>query len=184
MNNTRGKRLNPTITTYTGRTFNLLEPDPDDICIEDIAHALSNLCRFTGHVRRFYSVAQHSHVVSRLVPHDIAFMALMHDASEAYISDISTPLKHQLHDYKQIETRIELAINVKFNLGAETETKRLIKQADLIALATERRDLMPRVEEEDEWTPLKDVRPMREALHPVDPDTAKALFMQRAWELM
>lgn len=175
--------MNPTITTYTGRTFNLLEPDPDEICIEDIAHALSNLCRFTGHVRRFYSVAQHSHIVSRLVPSDIAFMALMHDASEAYIADISTPLKHQLHDYKQIETRIELAIQVKFNLNAEGATKRLIKQADLIALATERRDLMPRVEG-DEWDLLNGIRPMRDALHPVDPDTAKALFMQRAWELM
>jgi len=89
MNSTR---IGDWIETYTGKQFYPLDPYPEDIDVRDIAHALSNLCRFTGHCRAFYSVAEHSIYVSTHVPKTMALQALFHDAPEAYIADISGPL--------------------------------------------------------------------------------------------
>src|ERR1700691_1787676 len=82
----------PYIETFTGKTFSFLAPQPEDICIEDIAHATSMLCRFTGHCKYFYSVAEHCVAVSRLcsVRNDIA--GLLHDSAEAYVNDMNSPL--------------------------------------------------------------------------------------------
>src|ERR1700757_1336901 len=82
------------IQTFSGKRFSLLEPQPDQICIEDIAHALSLQARFTGHVKYHYSVAQHCWYASQIVAPEFALEALMHDASEAYIGDMSRPMKH------------------------------------------------------------------------------------------
>ena len=82
------------IQTYTGGKFHLLAPRQEEINIVDIAHALSMMCRFTGHVRRFYSVSEHSWHASYLVPKQDALWALLHDASEAYMADMNRPLKH------------------------------------------------------------------------------------------
>jgi hypothetical protein len=92
------KTRGPYIVTYTGRRFHFLDPKIDEISIEDIAHALSNVCRFTGHTKRFYSVAEHSCLVSALC--DNRLEGLLHDASEAYMSDLSSPLKMLVPDYK------------------------------------------------------------------------------------
>src|SRR5579885_2784587 len=81
------------IQTYCGVAFYPLDPRPEEILIEDIAHALSMLCRFTGHVKRFYSVAQHCVYVSHRCDPKDALWGLLHDAAEAYLNDISRPVK-------------------------------------------------------------------------------------------
>jgi len=81
------------IQTLSGKKFSYQFATADDIDIEDIANALSNICRFAGHLPEFYSVAQHSVLVSQIVPPEFAFEALMHDAAEAYCQDIPAPLK-------------------------------------------------------------------------------------------
>lgn len=98
------------ITTISGRFFDILKPEEYDFDIDEIATSLANLCRYTGHVNRFYSVAEHSVCVSRLVPDSHALCGLLHDASEAYLGDVSSPLKKLLPEYKAIEERVEAAI--------------------------------------------------------------------------
>lgn len=109
----------PTIRTYTGKIFNILEPTPDMVCLEDIAHSLGMLCRFTGHVRRFYSVAEHSVLISYMVPKKDALWGLLHDGTEAYVGDMSYPLKHQIEllSYLDIERHVQTAIGRKFDLA-------------------------------------------------------------------
>src|SRR5574342_1090607 len=85
--------LNGSIITYTGRLFWPLSPRLEDINILDICHALSNQTRFTGHTREFYSVAQHSCLVSDLLPEKFKLDGLLHDASEAYLMDLARPVK-------------------------------------------------------------------------------------------
>lgn len=128
------------IQTYTGRKFDLADPDPDQVDLADIAHAISMLCRFTGHVRDFYSVAQHSVIVSNLVPAEHAFAGLMHDATEAYVADLNRPLKNMLPEYKLIERAVWEAIAGKFGLDVALPAE--VKEADNVALLWERRDLL------------------------------------------
>src|SRR5208282_6622849 len=96
------------IRTFSGGRFYVLEPRVEDVRIEDIAHALSMQCRFTGHVREFYSVAEHSVWVSRYSHREDALWGLLHDASESYIGDMSTPLKLQpeMSRFRTTEKRI------------------------------------------------------------------------------
>lgn len=102
------------IRTFTGKMINVFEPDPDLICIEDIAHALSNLCRFGGHTRRFYSVAEHSLRVAAIVPEKHKIAGLLHDASEAYLVDLPSPIKYFIPKYQEYEQNLMLAIAEKF----------------------------------------------------------------------
>ncbi len=103
------------ISTYGGKFFPL-DPKEEDINIETIAHALSMLCRFGGHINEFYSVAQHCCLCSEMAPVGYKLEALMHDASEAYLVDIPRPIKGMLPDYKLLEKSIETVIANKFNL--------------------------------------------------------------------
>lgn len=136
------------VQTFTGRQFWPLSPRAEHVCIEDIAHALSLLCRFTGHVREFYSVAHHSVLVcsyvmekmGRAMDHRVAMTALMHDAAEAYIADIARPVKHRLIGFREHEERIEVAIAQRFDLFYPFPA--IVKEADNVLLNTERRDLM------------------------------------------
>lgn len=100
------------IRCFSGQYVNLLNPDPDTLLIEDIAHALANMPRFGGHTRCFYSVAQHS-VLTSYLSND-PFSALMHDCSEAYLMDIPKPLKDLLPEYKIIESRFMEILSKKF----------------------------------------------------------------------
>jgi hypothetical protein len=104
------------IQTASGRQFWPADPRPGDIYIEDIAHALSLLCRFGGHCLRFYSVAEHCVLLSRVAEAPFKKWALLHDGSEAYLLDVPTPLKPMLGGYKEAEARIMRAIEVRFNL--------------------------------------------------------------------
>lgn len=102
----------PFICTYTGKTICLTDPDPEDICLEDIAHGLANLCRFNGQCSRFYSVAHHTMLVSVLVAPTFAPEALLHDAAEAYLGDMTRPLKAlpDMHQFRQIEEMMRRTI--------------------------------------------------------------------------
>lgn len=103
------------IRTYGGRYIDPLNPDPEAIDINDIAHALSNICRFGGHTMRFYSVAEHSlHVMQLVKAPELKLCALLHDASEAYLLDIPSPVKHRLTDYKQAEFKLMTIIARKY----------------------------------------------------------------------
>lgn len=125
--------------TWTGVRFYPLDPRPEDIRIEDIAHALARVCRFGGHVREFYSVAQHSLLVSEAVPRELALDGLLHDATEAYLGDVVKPLKVNLPEYVAVERRLEAMIADKYGLVHPQPSK--VHDADLRALFAERRDL-------------------------------------------
>lgn len=111
-----GKHVPAEIVTSTGLMIDISRPVIDDIQILDIAHALSNICRYVGHCHDFYSVAEHSVLVSHMVPRQHAMWGLMHDASEAYLGDVSTPLKRQLPAYKSLEAAWMSAVAKKFGL--------------------------------------------------------------------
>jgi hypothetical protein len=128
------------IQTYSGLPYWPYDPRPEDVRIEDIAHALSMLCRFTGHCSRFYSVAEHSVNVARLVPAPLAKMALLHDATEAYLNDLSKPLKRGLDEYQRLEQ-----INwpcIAWHFGLQTYMPPEIHAADRAMFYAERNVLM------------------------------------------
>lgn len=104
------------ITTVSGRFFDILKPEEYEYDIEEIAHSLSNICRYTGHTNSFYSVAEHSVLVSRICSDRLALCGLLHDASEAFIGDVSSPLKKLLPEYQEIEDKVQKAIASQFNL--------------------------------------------------------------------
>ena len=138
-----------TMTTFTGRHFDPMQIRTEDICIEDIAHALSLMCRGGGHLKYFYSVAQHSlncaaEAKARGWSERLQFACLLHDASEAYLSDIIRPVKANLTGYLEIENRIMGKILEKFNLSDLTEEEhRKWKQIDDEILYYELKNLMP-----------------------------------------
>ncbi len=127
------------IHTVSGKHFNVLLPSQSDLDILDIAHALSMKCRFSGHTRVFYSVAEHCCRVSHLVSPSIVLHALLHDASEAYLPDVARPIKPLLNGFKDIERRVEEVIYSKWVKHFDYEA---VKKADIVLLATEGRDLM------------------------------------------
>lgn len=126
--------------TYSGRQFWPIDPRPEDLEIEDIAHALSLLCRFNGHCLRFYSVAEHSVLVARLVPAELRLTALLHDASEAYIADVPRPLKPYLPGYKEAEEAVERAVAERYGTAYPMPVE--IKRADNAMLAAEASHIM------------------------------------------
>lgn len=112
------------IYTYSGVSFSPLSPCEEDILAEDIAHALSYMCRANGHFKSFYSVAQHSlaceaEARARGLSREIRLACLLHDGSEAFISDITRPVKRQLTEYKEIEKRLQDVIYRRFGLDPE-----------------------------------------------------------------
>lgn len=132
----------PVIRTATGKWFNCFKPDIETICIEDIAHSLSNQCRFGGHLPHFYSVAQHSILTATLVPEEHKLAALLHDASEAYLIDVPRPVKKHLTNYHEIENTIMKLIAYKF--GFLWPLHKEVKTADELMLQKEWDELMMR----------------------------------------
>jgi uncharacterized protein len=128
------------IRTFSGIYVNVFEPLPEKIFIEDIAHSLSQQCRFGGHLPSFYSVAQHSVICSQLVEYPYKLQALLHDASEAYLLDFPSPIKQRISQYKKIEKKLMLVIAKKF--GFKYPLQEPVKQIDKDMLHFEWEHLM------------------------------------------
>jgi 5'-deoxynucleotidase YfbR-like HD superfamily hydrolase len=175
----------PYLQTVSGRWVNPFDPDPAQLDPADIARALANQCRFGGHCRAFYSVAQHSVIVSRLVeerggdPDDV-FAALMHDATEAYLGDMPHPLKHRSPlgaAFQEAEERLEAVIRERFAIKPDVPE---IKRADRALLATERRAFS---DDLWHWPELEGVEPLDLPLEAWSPDAAAQAFAERYAEL-
>ena len=153
------------IQTFTGKKFYPFNPKPEDIDIRDIAHALSNICRFTGHVKRFYSVADHCRNVAKLVPPEMRLQALLHDASEAYLCDIARPIKqHQAMDfYAIVEGVLQRAIYARFEVPLEEPAE--LKAADARMCGAEALALMSPLVEPEEWRWATDLVDGTEIIH-------------------
>lgn len=164
--------------TYTGKALHFNNPTKKEICIEDIAHALSRICRFNGHTENHYSVAQHSVYVSQLVPPGDRLAALLHDATESYIGDMVSPLKKLIPDFSAYEDRLWAVIAGKYHIPKDLPAS--VKAADLVMLAVECRDLMNG--DPVEWG----IKPAPDNIPPIvcwDAETAKRHFMDRFNEL-
>ncbi|SHG67276.1 phosphohydrolase [Massilia sp. CF038] len=164
----------PYVSTFLGNRFYPLEPRIDRVAIEDIAHGLAYQCRFNGQTQAFYSVAQHSLVVASLVPADLRLAALLHDAAEAYLGDMVKPLKVLLPEFAALEDKVSAIIATTF--GIDFANYQPIKRADLIALATEKRDLMPHSSER--WAYLDGITALPARIVPMAPGAAKQAFLQ------
>lgn len=174
------------IQTYQGHHFNILKPDIDDIDIIDIAHSLSMLCRYGGHCRAFYSVAQHSYYASWMVRPEKALAALLHDLTEAYMVDVPRPMKALLPDYKTMELNLGGHIALAFGLPVNAFEDDEIKAADTRLMALEAAVLVTRPELVWEWAggrpdgSLFDIDPN---FHSMPPEFVEKLFLTRFMEL-
>ena len=171
------------IQTHSGIPFDVLDPDPEAVYIEDIATALSRLCRFGGHTDRFYSVAEHCLLVSHAVEeYGCALEGLMHDAAEAYIGDLVRPVKQCLPAFEEFEAGLQRAVARRFGLAPNYCDLTRVKEADLRMLATERQHLLEPCERR--WESLEGVRPYT-WLQPacMTPDEARQSFLSRFTEL-
>jgi len=128
------------IQTYTGKQFRPLAPRREDIDIRDIAHALSLNCRFNGHCRTFYSVGEHAVRVARALPRKWALWGLLHDAGEAYLTDLPRPVKTQMPQFQVVEERLLEVLAGHFGLCWPAPAA--VWRADDRLLATEARDLL------------------------------------------
>ncbi len=164
------------IQTYSGIEFYPLNPRSEDIHIEDIAHALSNQCRFAGHINEFYSVAQHSVLVSRLCLPQNKLWGLLHDASESYLVDLPTPLKQSkgFSAYSKAEKKLMNVICEKYGLIKNMPLD--VKEADYRLLLTERNCLMTKPPRE--WFLDGKVEPYDFPIKPWSPKKAYKEFMR------
>jgi Predicted hydrolases of HD superfamily len=168
------------VITLSGQRFSILKPDPEAVRIEDIACALARQARFNGHTRFFYSVGQHSVLGAEASPtKDIALHMLFHDATEAYIGDLVSPVKALLPDFELIESRIHWAISQK--LGLEYPLPKVIKQIDRRLLATEVRDLI--TTDLKSWN-IGDDEPFDFKIIPWSPEVTEARFLELAKALL
>jgi hypothetical protein len=176
------------IVTASGRQVNLLDPDPESIVIEDIALALARLNRFTGHTLTFYCVAQHSVLVSEQCRRS-PLAGLLHDAHEAYLGDVSRPLKLALRSHLAegetdplalIAANFDRTICERFGLPVDAFQADEIKLADNRLLATEKRDLV--IAHAHPWT-TKLPAPLPYKIRATDWPHARVQFLRRFLEL-
>lgn len=165
--------------TYTGKAFYPLDPHLEDIESVDIAHALSLLCRYGGHVSRFYSVAEHCVLMSQAVSPENALWALLHDATEAYLGDMIRPLKYQMPSYVLAENILMGVICYKFGLKPQEPEE--VKIADTRILLDEKQKLM--VGEALPWAALQGLEPLRVHVNGWSPPIAEQAYLERLEEL-
>lgn len=158
--------------TYTGIQFYAYDPRPEEVCIEDIAHHLALQCRYNGACREFYSVAQHSVLVSQNVSAEYALWGLLHDAAEAYLGDLIRPVKLGMRQYREVEALVMAVVQEHFGLvGLEPPE---VKRADEVLLYTERRDLLL---VQRQWS--KNVEPLLDRIVPLGSVQAELEFLAR-----
>jgi len=169
----KSHRVGDWMQTRGGRQFWPLDPHPEEIHIDDIAAALSKLCRYGGHCLRFYSVAEHCVHVANAAPRDVALAALLHDASEAYLSDVIRPIKSHLANYLAIEADLERAISLRFGTAwpMPSEVKRL-DNSILWAEMTQNMTVPP-----EPWAKWLTDAPLDVTLQFWSPDQAEAEFL-------
>jgi uncharacterized protein len=165
--------VGPTIMLRSGAWFDFCAPASSDFTIEDIAHGLANICRYSGQCSSFYSVAEHSILVSETAI-GFEFEALLHDAAEAFLGDITRPLKQMLPEYKRIEANVERAILDRFGVKSLPSQ---VKKADLRVLAAEQKQIMP--EGTDGWVRGQKVDPAPIVVRHLPPQEAKRVFLER-----
>jgi hypothetical protein len=171
------------IETFTGKAFHILDPKADEICIEDIAHALSLQCRYNGHTNRFYSVAEHSVALANYVFKEtggkrLARTMLLHDAAEAYVGDLPRPIKHILPQFSILEDKIFAVIAEKFDIFAKLPE--YIKGLDSRILVDERSCFMGKTT--NEWGTDK-LCPLKVSLKGLSPEEAERAFLKRFYAL-
>jgi hypothetical protein len=173
------QRIGDWLQVRSGRQFWPLDPRADEIDIDDIAWALSHQCRFSGHVSKFYSVAEHCVRVSYLVPPEDALWALLHDASEAYLIDLPKPLKAlpEFAGYRAAEDAVMAAVCERF--GLPVEMPETVVRADYVHLCAEARDLMPEL---NSWW-QRCAEPLPWTVEPWTAEEARARFLARFGEL-
>ncbi len=167
------------IQTNKGHKIYLDDLENSCFDIEDIAHSLSNLCRWTGHTNNFYSVAQHSFHVSENCINQLD--GLMHDATEGYLNDISSPVKKfgDIQSYLDLERRVHIAIANKFKFNTEIPVD--VKYADTVLLFTEKRDLF---NFDIDWEWGNEFKPLKKKIIPWAPKKAKTKFLDKYYELV
>lgn len=164
------------MTTFTGRRVDPYHMTASDIYVEDIAHALSLLCRFGGHSRVFYSVAQHSVRVARSLPKEMMLEGLLHDATEAYIQDMVRPVKHRMPQYKALEKLLWRSIAFKYDFNPEGHPFE-VGQIDNCALKSELRQFVNGCADELSlpfWNAYDELPPVDSAWSPGE---AEGMFM-------
>jgi hypothetical protein len=159
---------------HSGAWFDFCAPGESGFTIEDIAHGLANICRYSGQCSSFYSVAEHSLLVSE-VAKGFEFEALLHDAAEAFLGDITRPLKQMLPDFRRIEHDVQKAILRRFGVPVPLPAE--VKQADLWVLAAEQRQIMPKGT--DGWVRGQKVVPAEVVVRHLSPEEAKRIFLAR-----
>jgi 5'-deoxynucleotidase YfbR-like HD superfamily hydrolase len=166
------------ILTASGFVLDLANPDATGLPVEDVAKALAYQPRWCGATRVFYSVAEHSVMVSRLVPGQLAYHGLWHDCVESISGDWPSPLKVHLgrEEVKRKMAPLEAALQRRFGYQSHVAE---VKTADLVAMATELRDLLPPAWMD--WGHLPAPHP--DKIEPVGPERAYTLFMERYEEL-
>lgn len=164
----------PTITLASGKLFDFLDPHGSGFDIDDIAHGLAHVCRYAGQCKAFYSVAEHSLLVADTV-NEFAYEALLHDAAEAFIGDVTRPLKQLLPEYKRIEAAVEDAIIERF--GMDRRFKEIVKQADLRVLAAEQAQVM--AAGCADWAASGEIEPAPITVRHLSPAAAKRAFLAR-----
>lgn len=174
--------MNVNVAMVDGRVVDLAAFKPEDVSIETVAHSLALQCRFIGHTRDFYSVAQHCVIVSHLIDKRFALEGLLHDAVEAYTGDIPTPVKSYAPELNGLEKRLQRVIRKKFGLSNTEDAQRHVKTCDVRALKAEVRDLIHPAAHVYFHFPLWMATPS-EVIRAVSPAEAETMFLKRYREL-
>lgn len=174
------------IITYTGKKFNLLEPTLEMVDFEDIAHSQAMQCRWTGHCKYHYSIAQHAVLCSFLGPQETALKRLLHDASESYLGDMNRPLKHFTDAgdaYRRVEWPIQELIYDAAGVGGPED--RSVKIADEAMLYAEMEQLLPVVDNPTRGNnnPFGNAKAANVIIVEMSPRQAERMFLDRFEQL-
>jgi hypothetical protein len=178
------ERIGDWMQTYSGRAFYPLDPRVEEIDVSDIAHALGMICRYGGHTRRFYSVAEHCVLLSEwceeVADRPTALWALLHDATEAYVGDMVRPLKRMMPDYAAMDDHLMRTICVRF--GIPFECPPLVKEGDNRILVNERKALMGTAPLP--WAAIEDLEKLPVMVTGWSPSEAMGAYTARLYDLL